>query len=120
MNTVVKPECKFCRGNDILEGEVLAESSQAYMIHAGQFEQNYLIIPSFHTELLDDLSDDWWREVKAMISQIKDLVDYNLSINIGSSAGQTMKHLHFWIIPRRANMPSSGKGLARLISECDK
>lgn len=45
--------------------------------------------------------------------------DYNISLNIGKLAGQTVKHLHFWVIPRYADTPSTGKGLACLIKDAN-
>lgn len=116
-NMSVAKDCKFCRSNGILQGEVLAETDGAYMIKAGQFEQYYLIIPSSHTESLDALPNDWWAKVKTLLANIEGLEDYNLSINLGPTAGQTIKHIHFWVIPRSSDQLSSGKGLARLIED---
>jgi diadenosine tetraphosphate (Ap4A) HIT family hydrolase len=41
---------------------------------------------------------------------------YNLSLNVGEHAGQTVKHLHFWVIPRQPGLPTSGMGLATLVA----
>ena len=77
---------------------------------------NYLIIPSYHAESISDLSDNWWKSVKQLIQKVPDLPeDYNVSFNIGKEAGQTIKHLHLWVIPRSAGEPASGTGLAGLV-----
>lgn len=116
----VVPNCTFCRSNGILKGEITAETATAYLIEASYKSNNYLIIPSNHIESVLDLPDTWWSDVKALITKIPDMSpNYNVSFNIGGEAGQTIKHLHLWIIPRDANQPSSGKGLARLIEEAN-
>jgi diadenosine tetraphosphate (Ap4A) HIT family hydrolase len=115
-----QPECPFCRQNNLLDGEVLASSDKAYAIES-KFTQNcYLIIPEDHVESLTDLPDNWWGEFKAVLSQLTMHGDYNLSLNYGRAAGQTLKHLHFWVIPRTETGHAGGKGLARLIQEVDQ
>jgi len=69
-----------------------------------------------HVESPLDLPDDWWRDVKELLAQVPaQLVDYNLTFNVGREAGQSVKHLHFWVVPRKADEPASGKGLGALI-----
>jgi diadenosine tetraphosphate (Ap4A) HIT family hydrolase len=109
--------CPFCRSNNLLKGDVLAESDDAYLISNAFFPGNYLIIPSSHTESLLDLPDTWWQDVKKLLAQIPEpLTDYNLSFNIGKQAGQTIKHVHLWVVPRAADEPASAKGLVTLIN----
>ena len=59
--------------------------------------------------------------MRLMLKEIPALGDhYNISTNVGKNAGQSVKHLHFWIIPRATNKPSSSKGLASLIDTVDQ
>jgi diadenosine tetraphosphate (Ap4A) HIT family hydrolase len=117
----VKPECRFCRINGLLSGEVFIETDGGFVVRPQTNPESYLVVPNDHAESLTDLPDDWWHEFKKLVQQIPDMPEaYNLSINIGKSAGQTMSHLHFWVIPRYPDKPSSGKGLARLIIEADE
>jgi diadenosine tetraphosphate (Ap4A) HIT family hydrolase len=110
--------CLFCLDNGLLVGEVIATSAGAYLIEASSSTGNYLIIPRAHIESLLELPDAWWHEVKALLPQVPDLAEsYNLSINIGKAAGQSMQHLHFWVVPRAEGQPASGKGLAKLVDE---
>ncbi len=116
-----KAECHFCRQNKLLKGDPLAETDQAYLIESLFGARHYLIVPSSHIEEVTDLPDDWWQHVKQLVTQIPDLgSNYNISLNYGKEAGQTQPHLHFWVIPREAGKPSSGKGFARLIHESDQ
>jgi diadenosine tetraphosphate (Ap4A) HIT family hydrolase len=98
---------------------VLATSATAYVIEPNTRTGHYLIIPEDHYEDLQQLGDQWWSDASQLLAQLPLPDSYNLSINIGETAGQKMKHLHFWIIPRQANQPSSGKGMAALIAEVD-
>ena len=112
------PNCPFCRSNGLLRGEVLAETEGGFMV-ATDFDA-HLIIPNVHAESLSDLPDTWWQDFKTLFAQVPGLPEsYNLSLNVGKNAGQSVKHLHFWIIPREGGKPSSGKGLARFIADAD-
>jgi diadenosine tetraphosphate (Ap4A) HIT family hydrolase len=109
--------CPFCRNNNLLKGNFIAESEDAYLIENAFFPGNFLIIPSSHVEDPLKLPSTWWRDVAQLLTQIPTpLTDYNLSFNIGTQAGQTLKHLHLWIVPRAADEPASGKGLITLIN----
>lgn len=116
----VQPGCPFCRQNNLLKGEVLASSDNAFCIAPSVSQDAYLIIPNTHTESLSQLSDSWWADFKAVLAKLPMREDYNVSLNYGTQAGQSVKHLHFWVVPRPAGTPASGKGLARLITEANQ
>jgi diadenosine tetraphosphate (Ap4A) HIT family hydrolase len=117
----IESQCPFCRSNGLLKGEVLGESSGAYLIRNYLSPSNYLIIPQEHIESPLLLPDSWWSDVKTLLRTVPQLSEhYNISMNFGSHAGQTVKHLHFWVMPRRAGLPSSDKGLDMLIQESDQ
>ena len=113
-------DCPFCRVNGLLKGDVVAETKQAFLIEFNFGKGYYLIVPDAHAESLQDLPDNWWADFKQLLGKVPDLAsEYNLSLNYGKNAGQTVKHLHFWIVPRSGGKPSSGKGLAGFIKESD-
>jgi len=120
MISTLPPDCAFCRGNGLLKGELVGESEHAFLLR-GQFGHGtYLIIPDQHIEDPAQLPDAWWTEVKRLLSKVSDLPpSYNIALNVGAPAGQTIKHLHFWIIPRYPDRPSSGKGLASFVRDVD-
>ena len=116
---LINDTCNFCRANGRLRDPIMASSDQAYVIQAASSPENLLIIPNTHYESLADLPDDWWLVVKNILAELQVTGDYNFSINLGPQAGQSMKHLHFWLVPRTGGKLSSGKGLAALITELD-
>lgn len=114
-------DCVLCRSNGLFAGEIIATCANAYLTTAKSNPDNFLIIPEAHIESLTDLPDKWWMDLKALLVKIPRLPSsYNLSINVGQDAGQTQKHLHFWVVPRAAGQRASGKGLASLIDEANK
>jgi diadenosine tetraphosphate (Ap4A) HIT family hydrolase len=121
MLTPTHSDCPFCRSNQLLKEVVVAASANAYLVPAYGSPGCYLIVPEVHTESLLDLPDTWWQEVKGLLPQVPGLTGhYNLSLNMGEHAGQTVKHIHFWVIPRSADQPSGGKGLAGLIAAANQ
>jgi ATP adenylyltransferase len=113
-------DCPFCRANNLLKGDVITESPNAYLIENPFAPGNYLIIPNTHIEAIQSLPGTWWEDVKQLMEHIPGLTPaYNLSMNIGGEAGQSIKHVHLWVIPRIAGKTSSGKGLMSLLDEYD-
>jgi len=117
---VPSPDCPFCLANNLLAVPVLAESEGAYLVPAHSHPGNYLIIPRNHAESIADLPDDWMRDFKHLLAQVPDLDHFNITLNVGKSAGQTVKHLHFWIVPRAGDQLASGKGLVSLIKHANE
>ena len=118
MNTT---DCPFCLDNHLLKSNILFETTGGFLIEALGSEGNYLVVPKTHAENPQDLPDDWWAHFKQLFNKVPVAKDhYNISLNVGQHAGQTVKHLHFWIIPRQPGLPSSGKGLAALVSSANQ
>lgn len=69
-----------------------------------------VVIPRAHAVRFEQLSEDDAAALAGAIGPLADRIlsavgweDYNLLQNNGSSAGQVVMHVHFHIIPRRAN-----------------
>lgn len=81
-------------------------------------EDMFLLLAPDHIETLSK-----WHQLADSIAWATYMLklddDYNVSMNIGAVAGQTLPHLHVWLIKRQPNLPSSNKGLAQLIREAD-
>ncbi len=66
-----------------------------------------LVIPKRHLDSFFDLSNEEIKAAYDLIKKVKDIIDkkhhpdaYNIGINNGQVAGQTILHLHIHIIPR--------------------
>lgn len=117
-----KPEdCLFC--NLPNDRKVLAENSLAYAISDGfpVTEGHALIIPKRHVETYFDLSrpelnscDDLLRLLKKEIqSTDTSVTGFNIGMNSGASAGQTVFHCHIHLIPRRDGDVENPRGGVR-------
>ncbi len=84
-----------------------------------------LIIPRRHMLTLDDLSDEeaialfaLLKEAKALIRKKYGADGFNIGMNEGLSAGQTVMHLHIHIIPRLSGDVPDPKGGIRKVLPC--
>jgi diadenosine tetraphosphate (Ap4A) HIT family hydrolase len=99
--------CIFC--NTDFVREIIAESAIAYAIY-DKFPVNdghVLIIPKRHCSNYFDLTFKEQVECILMLNKVKDIVSakfnpsgYNVGINVGEKAGQTVHHVHIHLIPR--------------------
>lgn len=116
--------CPFCR---LGEDRVLVENDLALAIrdHRPVTPGHTLIIPKRHIQSLWEADDE---EILAMFDLLKrikaDLEDefgangFNIGINVGPAAGQTVMHLHIHCIPRRwGDVKDPRGGMRKLIRE---
>jgi diadenosine tetraphosphate (Ap4A) HIT family hydrolase len=81
-----------------------------------------LIIPKRHVGSFFHLTDEERVALLALLSSAKGAVDaefgpdgYNIGINDGAAAGQTIPHLHIHLIPRYSGDHSDPRGGVRWI-----
>ena len=99
--------CVFC--GDIEKDRVLFETRKwiamydKYPVSKG----HVLLIPKEHYETFFDLPEQLTNSIQYWIKHIKNILDdkyhpsgYNIGVNCGKSAGQTVMHCHIHIIPR--------------------
>ncbi|THE64292.1 HIT family protein [Salinadaptatus halalkaliphilus] len=113
------PDCPFCdiihdeSAKLMVETEHLAGFRDAYPVNPGHI----LIIPRAHLTRFDAIPDIWGDELLTATSTVKDQLDqkhdpdgYNMGMNLGESAGQTIDHLHWHVIPRYTGDVSDPEG----------
>ena len=106
-------DCVFCK---IIRGEIPCQRifDNQYVLaflDINPLSQGHtVVIPKHHAERLDDLPEEWSVELARSFGPITRAVTgaigaeaYNLLQNNGSLAGQVVPHVHFHIIPRRAD-----------------
>ena len=101
------PNCVFC--NPDAGSELIVESATAYSIF-DRFPVNRghaLIIPKKHTESYFDLTFKEQSACIFMLNTVKQIIvqkyhpdGFNVGINIGGAAGQSVPHVHIHLIPR--------------------
>lgn len=83
-------------------------------------EGHLLIIPNRHFADYFSATPDEKTALWAMVDQAKKLLDgrfkpdgYNVGINVGATAGQTVMHCHIHLIPRRSGDSVNPRGGVR-------
>lgn len=117
-----KKDCIFCYP----KVEIIESNELAFMIYDKYPVTRYhnLIIPKRHVETYFDLYQPEINAINQLIANQKSKLDkldksitgYNIGINSGKSAGQTIFHCHIHLIPRRDNdMPNPAGGVRGVI-----
>lgn len=117
---MAKEQCLFC---DISQERVIAENSIAYAIRDGfpVTEGHTLIIPKNHVDEYFGLSieellgcDNLLKSVRRDLLLVDDSIKgFNIGMNSGSVAGQTVFHCHLHLIPRREGDVENPRGGVR-------
>ncbi|MBP7830599.1 MAG: HIT family protein [Kiritimatiellae bacterium] len=101
--------CPFC---EVAPERIMAEDgpclalSDRYPVSRG----HQLIVPRRHVASFRDLTDEEWQAVlrlarllaKRMQEEDPSIQGFNLGINDGAAAGQSVFHVHVHLIPRRS------------------
>ena len=113
--------CRFCY--DKIKDRIIAEVGSVVAI-----EDNYpvskghmLIIPKNHSSNYFELSDEEKHDADSLISELRDKIldddrsvtGFNIGMNCGESAGQTIFHTHIHLIPRRDGDTPNPRGGVR-------
>ena len=96
--------CIFCNPTDIvINGEYAYSRLDGFPVSEG----HCLIIPKRHVGSIDELDDMELKDLYSVLHQTKILLiethlpdGFNIGINEGEAAGQTVPHLHIHLIPR--------------------
>lgn len=121
------PDCRFCRPrNDsiVLANEHGYLSYDSYPVNKGHM----LIMPHRHFDCYFDCTPAERESLWLLVEEGKRLLDnehqpdgYNVGINIGPAAGQSIMHLHIHLIPRyRGDMENPKGGVRGVIPEKQK
>lgn len=100
--------CPFCTG---IDNRSVASNDYAHVIFDGfpVTVHHSLIIPKRHVADYFDLTDEELKAIQSLMSEHKSYLQkidpsikgFNIGVNVGSDAGQTVFHCHIHLIPRR-------------------
>jgi diadenosine tetraphosphate (Ap4A) HIT family hydrolase len=115
------PPCPFCEISAdrlLLSSEAAVAFLDAYPISDG----HALVVPKRHVSSMYELTATDQQELWDMVSKVRDLLiehydvhSFNIGLNDGLEAGQTIEHAHIDVIPRRPGDVDSPKGGVRWI-----
>jgi len=113
--------CPFCavKPDEILIERPLAVARRdTYPVNKG----HTLIIPRRHVVSFFDATDEERNAMTALLVETRALLDrehdpdgYNIGINDGRAAGQTIMHLHIHIVPRYVGDKADPRGGIRAL-----
>ena len=116
-----KADCPFC---DLPRDSVVAESRHAFAIRDRYpvSRGHTLVIPKAHAETLFDRSAETQADIWRLVARVRDELQsefnpdgFNIGINEGQVAGQTMEHTHVHLIPRFAGDVADPRGGMRWV-----
>ena len=119
-----KYECPFFKKETqikaILSGVLVFSIYDNYPVSQGHI----LVIPYRHCSNYFDLTQEEQSEAWSMISEMEKKLDlefkpngFNIGVNIGEAAGQTINHVHLHLIPRyMGDMENPRGGIRHCVS----
>ncbi len=120
MKDQTKAGCIFC---EVDAEQVIVENELAFAIRDGfpVTEMHTLIIPKRHAATYFDLTQAEVNATNDLMAQLKSDIEvadslvtgFNIGINSGKSAGQTIFHCHIHLIPRRDGDVENPRGGVR-------
>ena len=116
--------CAFCT---LPESRIIDTCEYGVVIRDGFpiSPSHTLVIPKRHIGSFFDLNTDEREDLMALLQRARVVIDaefkpdgYNIGINDGPAAGQTVPHLHIHLIPRyKADLPDPRGGVRWIIPE---
>lgn len=117
--------CPFCNSEEaVLKNDLAYTRYDIYPVSKG----HTLIVPHRHVSDFFDLTLEERSAIFELVDETKTLLDkeyqpdgYNIGINVGESAGQTVWHVHVHVIPRyKGDMKEPRGGVRGVIPEKQK
>ena len=102
-------DCFFCKFYRDKAEEAFLENEEFFAIYdANPVSKGHaLIIPKFHVASISELSSQQVGELFSLLNKVKEIIKekynpdgFNIGINEGEAAGQTIFHLHVHLMPR--------------------
>ena len=112
--------CPFCKVES--EREIIASTSLSIAFFDGfpVSPGHALIIPRRHVASFFDLTMDEQQDMLKLAGCVKSIIDekyhpdgYNVGVNVGEAAGQSIFHVHMHLIPRYKGDVSNPRGGVR-------
>jgi diadenosine tetraphosphate (Ap4A) HIT family hydrolase len=125
MDFIVSDNCPFCgmlQGS--IEREVIASNDLAFCVTDGfpVTDGHALIIPKRHIGSFFEITEEERKALFELLDQAKKICDtefkpasYNIGINDGPAAGQTVPHVHIHLIPRYESDDEDPRGGVRWV-----
>jgi diadenosine tetraphosphate (Ap4A) HIT family hydrolase len=122
----MKYKCPFCKTDEdiLFSNSLVFALFDNYPVSKGHI----LLITKRHFDNYFDATEDELKAIEDILKQAKEFIDnkfnpdgYNIGINCGEVAGQSVMHLHIHLIPRyKGDMENPLGGVRGVIPEKQK
>src|SRR5262245_38243017 len=119
------PETRSCVFCTVHPTSIVAKNDLAFAIWDGfpVTPLHTLILPMRHAPTFFDLTETEALAIERLVRQMRDeiikkddLVEgFNIGVNVGEAAGQTIAHCHYHLIPRRRGDVPNPRGGVRWV-----
>jgi diadenosine tetraphosphate (Ap4A) HIT family hydrolase len=114
-------DCIFCRKDRPLL--VQTELSLAFLDSFPVSKGHALVIPKRHVASIWEMTTEEYTDAFELVRQVRDILQqefepqgFNIGVNCGEAAGQSVFHAHIHIIPRYAgDVPNPRGGVRNII-----
>ncbi len=113
-------DCRFCVSKSGRRVMIKSEFGFAAWDRHPASDGHFLVIPYRHFASYFDINDDEREDLWNLVAEGKVMADekwnpdgYNIGINVGEPAGQSIHHLHIHVIPRYKGDVENPKGGVR-------
>ncbi len=113
-------DCRFCISKSGRRVMIRSKFGFAAWDRHPASDGHFLVIPYRHFASYFDINDDEREDLWNLVAEGKVMADakwnpdgYNIGINVGESAGQSVHHLHIHVIPRYKGDVENPKGGVR-------
>ena len=111
------PDCPFCGEPEIIiENDLAFAHYDTYPVSEG----HCLLITRRHVAHYFEATDEEKAALWNLLNEVKPVIDrefgpdgYNVGVNVGAAAGQSIPHLHIHLIPRYAGDVENPQGGVR-------
>lgn len=115
-------ECPFCNLDETVVSNPLAAAVEdIFPTSSGHM----LVVPRRHIQTIDEATDEEIQALTRVLTKTKAIIrerygadGFNIGINEGAAAGQTVNHLHIHVIPRRKGDTDDPRGGIRRVLPC--
>jgi diadenosine tetraphosphate (Ap4A) HIT family hydrolase len=114
-------DCPFCH----LDREILAETNLSCAVLDGYpvSKGHSLIVPKRHVTSIWEMTTEEYTDAFSLVRQVKNIIQgqfkpqgFNIGVNCGEAAGQSVFHAHIHLIPRyTGDVPNPRGGVRNII-----
>lgn len=118
------PFCKIVETSSTSDDRIICDNEEAFLIEDGfpVSEGHSLIVPRRHFKTFFEATEREKKALLQLLDRAKEILDerhepdaYNIGINDGVAAGQTVPHLHIHLIPRYEKASTDPRGGIRWV-----